>query len=119
MNRTCRVAGLATAAVLCLITSSALRAQAPAQAPAQGQEAGKQQYTMAEYNSYQACAAEKNPQQQIKCLDDFVAKYPSSALLIYVYPLYYNAYSQLRNFPKVIEYADKLLALGDKVEAPV
>jgi hypothetical protein len=119
MNRTCRVAGLATAAVLCLITSSALRAQAPAQAPAQGQEPGKQQYTMAEYNSYQACAAEKNPQQQIKCLDDFVAKYPSSALLIYVYPLYYNAYSQLRNYAKVIEYADKLLALGEKAEAPV
>jgi tetratricopeptide (TPR) repeat protein len=74
---------------------------------------------MAEYNSYQACAAEKNPQAQVKCLDDFVAKYPSSALLIYIYPLYYNAYSQLKNWPKVIEYADKLLAMGDKVEPPI
>ena len=114
MNRTRTLAGLAMAAALCLVAGSALIAQAPA-----GQEAGKQQYTMAEYNSYQACAAEKNPQAQTKCLDDFVAKYPNSALLVYVYPLYFNAYNQQKNYPKVMEYADKLLALGDKVEPPV
>jgi tetratricopeptide (TPR) repeat protein len=118
MNRTCRVAGLAITAALCLAISGA--SNALAQAPA-GQDAGagQQKYTMAEYNSYQACAAEKNPQAQVKCLDDFVAKYPNSALLIYIYPLYYNAYSQLKNWPKVIEYADKLLAMGDKVEPPI
>jgi len=118
MNRTCRVAGLAITAALCLAMSGA--SNALAQAPA-GQDAGagQQKYTMAEYNSYQACAAEKNPQAQIKCLDDFVAKYPSSALLVYIYPLYYNAYSNLKNWPKVIENADKLLALGDKVEPPI
>ena len=118
MNRTCRVAGLAITAALCLAISGAPNALA--QAPA-GQDAGagQQKYTMAEYNSYQACAAEKNPQAQIKCLDDFVAKYPSSALLVYIYPLYYNAYSNLKNWPKVIENADKLLALGDKVEPPI
>jgi tetratricopeptide (TPR) repeat protein len=118
MNRTRRVAGLAIIAALCLAISGA--SIALAQAPA-GQDAGagQQKYTMAEYNSYQACAAEKNPQAQIKCLDDFVAKYPNSALLIYIYPLYYNAYSQVKNWPKVMEYADKLLALGDKVEPPI
>lgn len=118
MNRTCRVAGLAITAALCLAISGP--SNALAQAPA-GQDAGagQQKYTMAEYNSYQACAAEKNPQAQVKCLDDFVAKYPNSALLIYIYPLYYNAYSQLKNWPKVIEYADKLLAMGDKVEPPI
>ena len=118
MNRTRRVAGLAFVAALCLVTGGA--SNALAQAPA-GQDAGagKQQYTMAEYNAYQAAAAEKNPTQQIKLLDDFVAKYPNSALVVYIYPLYYNAYSQLKNWPKVIEYADKLLALGDKVEAPI
>src|SRR6266404_6236735 len=118
MNRTRRVAGLAIIAALCLAISGA--SNALAQAPAgQDAAAGQQKYTMAEYNAYQACAAEKNPQQQIKCLDDFVTKYPNSALLVYIYPLYYNAYSQLKNWPKVIEYADKLLALGDKVEAPI
>ena len=117
MNRTSRVAGLAIIAALCLAISGA--SSAFAQAPAgQDAAAGQQKYTMAEYNAYQACAAEKNPTQQIKCLDDFVAKYPNSALLIYIYPLDFNAYSQLKNWPKVIEYADKLLGLGDKVEAP-
>jgi len=112
------VAGLAITAGLCLAISGAsiARAQAPA---GQDAGAGQQKYTMAEYNSYQACAAEKNPQAQVKCLDDFVAKYPNSALLVYIYPLYYNAYSQLKNWPKVIENADKLLAMGDKVEPPI
>ena len=118
MNRTRRIAGLAIIATLYLSISGA--SNALAQAPA-GQDAGagKQQYTMAEYNAYQAAAAERNPAQQIKLLDDFVAKYPNSALLIYIYPLYYNAHSQLKNWPKVIEYADKLLALGEKAEAPI
>jgi tetratricopeptide (TPR) repeat protein len=117
MNRTRRVAGLALIAALCLAIGGA--SNALAQAPAgQDAAAGQQKYTMAEYNSYQACAAEKNPQAQVKCLDDFVAKYPNSALLIYIYPLYYNAYSQLKNWPKVIEFADKLLAT-DKVEPPI
>jgi tetratricopeptide (TPR) repeat protein len=112
------VGGLAIIAGLCLAISGAsiARAQAPA---GQDAGAGQQKYTMAEYNSYQACAAEKNPQAQVKCLDDFVAKYPNSALLVYIYPLYYNAYSQLKNWPKVIENADKLLAMGDKVEPPI
>jgi tetratricopeptide (TPR) repeat protein len=92
---------------------------AGAKAQAAGQDAAKPQYTMAEYNAYTAAQATKDPTQQIKQLDDFVSKYPNSALLIYVYPLYYNAYSQLKNYAKVIEYADKLLALGDKIEPPV
>ena len=118
MNRTRRVAGLAIVAALCLVTGGAsnVLAQAPA---GQDAGAGKQQYTMAEYNAFQAANAEKNPTQQIKLLDDFVSKYPNSALLIYIYPLYYNAYSQLKNWPKVTEYADKLLALGEKAEAPI
>ena len=79
-----------------------------------GGGAAQPKYTMAEYNAYQACAAEKNPAAQIKCLDDFVAKYPTSALLNYIYPLYYKNYGAQKNFPKTIEYCDKLIALGDK-----
>ncbi len=111
MNGTRRVAGLAMVAALCLILGSA--------ASAQDAGAGKQPYTIAEYNSYQACAAEKNPAPLVKCLDDFVSKYPSSNLLVYVYPLYYRANNQLKNYPKVMEYSDKLIALGGKAEAPV
>jgi hypothetical protein len=115
------VASLAMVAALCLILGNGLSALARPQAPAAaGQDAGpgKQPYTMAEYNSYQAAAAEKNPAQQIKALDDFVSKYPNSALLIYVYPLYMQANGQLKDYQKVITYADKLAGLGEKIDAP-
>lgn len=115
MNGSRRLAGLAMVAALSLMIGSVGGAKAHAAA----QDAAKPQYTMAEYNAYTAAQATKDPAQQIKQLDDFVSKYPNSALLIYVYPLYYNAYSQLKNYAKVIEYADKLLALGDKIEPPV
>jgi len=111
--------GLAMVAVLCLILGNGLKASA--QAPAAGQDAAgvskAPKYTQAEYNSEQACAAEKVPAALIKCLDDFVAKYPNSELLSYIYPLYYQAYSAQKNYPKMIESADKLAGLGDKVDA--
>src|ERR1700693_1077257 len=120
MNGTLKIVGLAMAAALSLNLGAAVgRGPQPPQAPPAGQDAAgaKPQYTMAEYNAYQAAAADKNPTSQVKALDDFVAKYANSALLIYIYPLYYQAYSQLKNYPKVIEYADKLVALGEKVDA--
>ena len=110
MNRIRRVAELAISASLCFLLANAFSTRA-GQAP----DAGKQQYTMPEYNAEQACGNDRNPTSQVKCLDDFVAKYPNSALLIYVYPMYYQDYSQMKNWAKVIETADKLVALGDKV----
>jgi len=120
MNGTRKWVGIAPVVTLCLIfgSSTSLRAQTPAA----GQDSSATKapaYTLVEYNAEQACAAEKVPATQVKCLDDFVAKYPNSALLVYVYPLYVNAYNQLKNLQKVIEYADKLVALGDKAEAVV
>src|ERR1700722_3351386 len=114
-----RLAGLAVVTALCLMLGNITTAKPQAAGAAGGQDAAKPQYTMAEDNAYTAAQATKDPPAQIKALDDFVAKYPNSALLIYVYPLYYNAYSQLKNFPKVMEYADKTLALGDKIEPPI
>lgn len=102
-----RVTGLAVSASLCWVLGNAAIARA--------QDAAKQPYTMPEYNAEQACANDKNPSSQVKCLDDFVSKYPNSALLIYVYPMYTQDYTQLKNWAKVIEYTDKLVALGDKV----
>lgn len=114
MNAIKRVAGLAAVAALSLGIAGALNVWAP-MALAQEGAGSKQPYTMPEYNSYQACATDKNPASQVKCFDDFFAKYPNSALLIYAYPIDYQAYSQLKNWPKVIEFADKLVGLGDKV----
>jgi tetratricopeptide (TPR) repeat protein len=122
MNRTPSVAGLAIFAALCLSFGSAAAQTPPAaqSAPAAAQDAGpqgKQPYTMAEYNSYQACANDKNPASQVKCFDDFVSKYPSSALLIYIYPQYVAAYMQSKDYKKAMEFADKVVGLGDKVDA--
>jgi len=85
------------------------RAQAPDAKPT---------YTIPEYNAFQAANAEKDPQARLKLLDDFGAKFPSSTLNPYVYQLYVKTYTELKNYPKVIEYADKLTALGDKVDIP-
>ncbi len=88
----------------------------PARAMPQEQQQ-KPAYTLAEYNAYQAAANEKNPQQRIKLLDDFVAKFPTSSLLPYAYRVYYNTYNELKNFPKTVEYADRELSFGDKLDA--
>jgi tetratricopeptide (TPR) repeat protein len=121
MKATRRWASFAMVAVLSLfvLTAAKVRAQDTGAAPS---KAPGQPYTMAEYNAYQAAASEKNAATQIKELDDFVAKYPNSALLNYIYPLYYRNYGQQKNFPKTIEYADKQIALstatpGEKYDA--
>lgn len=73
-------------------------------------------YSIPEYNAYQAANAEKEPQARIKSLDDFTAKFPTSTLLQYAYELEYTSYGQLKNYAKEIEFADKLVALGEKAE---
>ena len=111
MNATRRMASLAVLIALCLFCLNTI----PVAAQDAGAGAGGQKYTMAEYNAYTAAANEKNPAAQLKALDDFVAKYPTSSLLNYVYPLYYQNYAAQKNYPKVIEYADKELSLGSKL----
>lgn len=82
------------------------------------QQQGAPAYSIQEYNAFQACRAEKDPTTQIKCLDDFVVKFPKSTLMQYVYQLYYPAYYQLKNYKKSMEYADKLADMCDKIDAP-
>ncbi len=89
----------------------------PAAAQDQSDQNKAPSYTMPEYNGFQACHAETNAQMRVKCLDDFVAKFPNSTLMPYVLQLYVQSYNELKNYPKTIEYADKLVALGDKVDA--
>jgi len=94
-------------AAVILVSVAAASSAAP-----QDQQA-KPNYTLAEYNAYQAAHNEKDPQMKLKDLDDFVMKYPTSALSLYVYGDYYQTYYGLKNYPKAIEYVDKLLALPD------
>jgi tetratricopeptide (TPR) repeat protein len=101
-----------------LFTACALFSYAvpPAAAQDASQSTSATPYTIPEYNAFQACRAENDPTALVKCLDDFVAKYPNSSLLQYVYQLYYPAYYKLKNYKKSMEYADKLASLGDKID---
>lgn len=86
-------------------------------APQAAQDQSKPAYTLAEYNAYTAADKETNPQQKIAKLDDFVKTYPNSSLMPYIYRDYYQTYGALKNFAQVIEYCDRQIALGDKVDA--
>jgi hypothetical protein len=108
-----------TLVLAALLLAGAYSRSAAAQDGQQEQPGQKTTYTMPEYNAFQAANSEKDPQARIRLLDDFVAKYPNSTLMQYVYTLYYQTHNQLKNYPKTIEYADKLVAMGDKVGADV
>src|SRR5579862_3991051 len=94
-------------AVLLLAPSIAQRAVAQ-----QAQQSQQPSYTLPEYNAEQAAAAEKDPQARIKKLDAFVAQFPNSTLMEYIYQFYYQTYYQLKDYPKAIEYADTLTPLA-------
>jgi len=111
-----RILNLTAVILTALIVMPLFSWPAAARAAAQDQ---KPSYTIPEYNAFQAANAEKDPAGKIKLLDDFVAKFPSSTLMQYVNQLYYQTYLQMKNYPKAIEYADKLAAMGDKVDAAV
>jgi len=84
-------------------------------APQAATDQAKPGYSLAEYNQYQAADKETNPQQKVKLLDAFVMAYPNSTLMPYVYRDYYTTYMALKNYAQVIEYADRMIALGDKI----
>lgn len=99
-------------AVLCVAPLAAWPA-----APQAAQQKGPS-YTMPEYNQFTACQAEKDPPSKVKCLDGFVSQFPNSTLMQYADEIYYQTYYQLKDYKKAIEYADKLVALGDKADLP-
>jgi hypothetical protein len=75
----------------------------------------KPPYTPAEYNAFLTAHNENDAQAKIKLLDDFAVKYPTSALVPDAYRDSYLEYYSMRNYSKTVEYADKLLALADKI----
>jgi tetratricopeptide (TPR) repeat protein len=84
--------------------------------PQAAQQAKAPSYTMPEYNQFTSCQSEKDPTSKTKCLDTFVGQFPNSTLMQYVDEIYYQTYYQLKDYKKAIEYADKLVALGDKAD---
>jgi hypothetical protein len=97
-----------------VVTSGAAFAQG-------GQQAQSLPYNREEYDRFVACTAEKVPELKIKCLDEFVAKSPNAAkspeLAPYIANSYMYAYRDVKDWPKTIEAADKLLTFGEKISA--
>jgi hypothetical protein len=81
-------------------------------AHAQSREPG---YTVQEYAAFQAAHREQDAQTRLGLLDVFVARYPRSALLPFAYRDYYQAHYARADYAECIEYADKLLELGEEV----
>ncbi|HEV2224061.1 MAG TPA: hypothetical protein VGR84_13765 [Candidatus Acidoferrales bacterium] len=99
-----------------LVFVAAVLSLAAPLASAQDQQqppAAKTPYTLAEYNAFQACASQTDPQARIQSCDDFASKFPNSVLLPLVYQTDYQAYNQLKDYPKTIDAIDKFLAVPD------
>ncbi len=74
-------------------------------------------YTPAEYNQYMAATQTANVEGRIAALDVFSSKYPHSTLSPFLYQTYCSSYEEAKNYPKVIEYADRFLALKPAPDA--
>jgi len=108
--------GMRTASLVALlltIGSVACVLTAPPAAAAQANPG----YTTEEFNAYNQAKSTADPAAKIKALDAFVAKYNNPTLMPYVYTDEYQAYYATKNYAKTIETIDKLLALGDKLDA--
>ncbi len=83
----------------------------------QQQAASPPQYGAEAYNAYNACKAITVPEQQVGCLDNWVDKYSKSdpGLNPYVDVVYISAYSAVKDYPKAVAAADKVLALPNLV----
>ena len=110
MKRACKWIGTAFIGMTLVAGTAAVAAAAP-----QGAAAGPG-YTLPEYNMYNAAHTATNAADKIKQLDEFVAKYPMSKLLNFVYTDYYLAYYAQKNYPKTLEYVDKLMPLIDPAD---
>ncbi|MBI3406135.1 MAG: hypothetical protein HY046_11845, partial [Acidobacteria bacterium] len=73
---------------------------------------------VAEYNAYQACVAETNPAAKLTCFATFENTYPQSTLLPFAYAQGLQAAAGSNNAAKTLEFADKVMGLGDKVDVP-
>jgi hypothetical protein len=83
--------------------------------PPRPQQTQRNLYSTAQLTAY-GLERDAKDQARISLLDDFVAKYPKSVLLPYIYKDYYQTYYGLKNYPRTIEYVDKVLKFGNKLD---
>ncbi|HUK31972.1 MAG TPA: hypothetical protein VLV89_12715 [Candidatus Acidoferrum sp.] len=90
--------------------ASAARAQGAQQQ--QQQAASPPQYGPEAYAAYGTCNSTSGPEQKIGCLDNWMSKYSKTdpGLLFYVSVAYLQTYPLVKDYPKAVEAADKVLS---------
>jgi hypothetical protein len=96
----------------CLLVTIALADGITWAAPQAQQQ--RPQFTQAEYDRFQAERKERDPQIRLKLLNDLENDFPNSIFRNTLYHDTFVVLYELKNYPKTIEYADKLLAFEDK-----
>lgn len=66
---------------------------------------------------YEAAHNEPNPQKRIQLLESYLAQNQNSSILPYLCYDLLRTYYELQDYPNTVKYADKLLALGDKIDS--
>lgn len=66
--------------------------------------------TEEEFTAYQRFIRERNPDQQIQIIEDFLLKYPDSELKEYAFQAATQAYQAKNDFPRVLTYGELTLA---------
>jgi hypothetical protein len=98
---------------MAMMLGALLALASPPAAARPQQQAANPPYSLAEYNAYQAAAGQTNPQAKVQACDDFVSKFPNSVLIPLIDEQYLDAYFKTKNYPKLIEMADKFMAIPD------
>ena len=86
-------------------------AAAPAPEPAAPQAKTPQWKSRAEYDAFQAFVNEKDPQNRIKLIQDFIEKYPKSDFLANAYLAEMQTYVQMQQTSEAIASAKKALGV--------
>src|SRR4030095_8383834 len=79
--------------------------------PGFGQDKPKQARTTAEYNAYVALLGEKDPAKKAALGEKFIAEFKESDYIPEAHTMIIGAYSGAKNFPKVIEAAERAAAI--------
>jgi tetratricopeptide (TPR) repeat protein len=79
--------------------------------PGFGQDKPKQAKTTAEYNAYVALIGEKDPAKKAGLGEKFIAEFKESDYIPEAHQMIIGAYSGAKNFPKVIEAAERGVAV--------
>src|SRR5215470_14657669 len=98
--------------LMLILVVSALPGLGQAAAPQAAQANQPRAKTQPEYNAYLALYNEKDPAKKAELGEKFITDFKDSDFVPNAYKMIINAYSSLKNWAKVMDSADRLVALA-------